>query len=270
MDPASLSPADPPLLDLPLLDLPLLEYDDDPVALLEPTRHRGRADLPERAIICFFDDVIRAVVGDRPPTYKLRWEHGQHGIWDVEVDGVRLAVCHPGCGAPLAAANLDILVAMGCTTIIACGGAGTVAPGFDMGQVVVVADAVRDEGTSYHYLPASVGRTVAASPAAIAAIETTLAERGVPYERGRTWTTDGLFRETKAKVARRREEGCLTVDMEASAMFAVAAFRGATMGQLLYCGDDLSTETWDHRGWNHDVGVRRRLFDLACAACARI
>lgn len=250
--------------------LPLLDYDADPTALLEPSRHRGRADLPERAIVCFFDEVIRALVGDRPPTYKLRWEHGQHGIWDVTHEGGRFAVCHPGCGAPLAAANLDILLAIGCTTVVACGGAGTVAAGFDMGHVVVPVDAVRDEGTSYHYLPASAGRTVGASPVAVAAIEATLEERGVPYERGRTWTTDGLFRETRAKVARRRDEGCLTVEMEASALFAVAAFRGATIGQLLYCGDDLSAETWDHRGWNQDVSVRRRLFDLACAACVRI
>jgi uridine phosphorylase len=92
----------------------------------------------------------------------------------------------------------------------------------------------------------------------------------VPFEVGRTWTTDGLFRETRAKVARRRDEGCLTVEMEAAALFAVAAFRGVTIGQLLYCGDDLSTEAWDHRGWDGDTGVRERLFEIACAAVGRL
>ena len=92
----------------------------------------------------------------------------------------------------------------------------------------------------------------------------------MPYLRGRTWTTDGLYRETRGKVARRREEGCVTVDMEASALFAVAAFHGVTIGQLLYCGDDLSTDTWDHRRWDSDVGVRRRLFDIARGACLRL
>jgi len=249
---------------------PLLDYDPDPVAFIDPTRHRGRASLPGHAVICFFDEVVRGVVGDRRPDYKLRWEHGFHGVWAVEVDGRPLTVCHPGCTAPLAAANLDVLVAMGCTKVIAVGGAGTVAAGFDVGHAVVVTDAVRDEGTSYHYLPADAGPTVASSPEARAALVAELVQRGVPHELGRTWTTDGIFRETRAKVARRRDEGCLTVDMEASALFAVAAFRGATIGQLLYCGDDLSAETWDHRGWDRATGVRRRLFEIACAACLRL
>jgi uridine phosphorylase len=263
-----------PAPDLPLGpgpgELPLLDYDPDPIAFIDPTRHRGRASLPGHAVVCFFDEVVRGVVGDRAPDYKLRWEHGFHGVWAVEVDGRPLTVCHPGCTAPLAAANLDVLVAMGCTKVIAVGGAGTVAAGFDVGHAVVVTDAVRDEGTSYHYLPADTGPTVASSPQACAALEAELTERGVPFERGRTWTTDGIFRETRAKVARRRDEGCLTVDMEASALFAVAAFRGATIGQLLYCGDDLSAETWDHRGWDRATGVRQRLFEIACAACLRL
>ena len=263
-----------PAPDLPLGpgpgELPLLDYDPDPIAFIDPTRHRGRASLPGHAVVCFFDEVVRGVVGDRAPDYKLRWEHGFHGVWAVEVDGRPLTVCHPGCTAPLAAANLDVLVAMGCTKVMAVGGAGTVAAGFDVGHAVVVTDAVRDEGTSYHYLPADTGPTVASSPQACAALEAELTERGVPFERGRTWTTDGIFRETRAKVARRRDEGCLTVDMEASALFAVAAFRGATIGQLLYCGDDLSAETWDHRGWDRATGVRQRLFEIACAACLRL
>lgn len=251
-------------------DLPLLDYDDEAFAYVDPARHRGKADLPARAVICFFDEVVKDAVGTAKPDYRLRWEHGFHGVWAIEADGQPLTVCHPGCCAPLAAANLDVLIAMGCDRIIAVGGAGTVAQGFDMGHAVIAVDAVRDEGTSYHYLPASAGRTVAASPAANDALEASLVARGVPFERGRTWTTDAIFRETRTKVARRRAEGCLTVEMEAAALFAVAQFRGVTIGQLLYCGDDLSTETWDHRGWNKDATVRQRLFDVAVAACLRL
>jgi uridine phosphorylase len=133
-----------------------------------------------------------------------------------------------------------------------------------------VVDALRDEGTSYHYLPADDGGVVASSSAATAALVAELEAEGVPFETGRTWTTDGLFRETRAKVARRREEGCLTVEMEASALLAVAAFRGATVGQLLYCADDLSAEEWDHRDWDRQGDVRRRLFDLCLAAVTRL
>jgi uridine phosphorylase len=71
-------------------------------------------------------------------------------------------------------------------------------------------------------------------------------------------------------VAARRAEGCLTVEMEAAALFAVAQYRGITIGQLLYAGDDLSGDEWDHRGWDKDRAVRERLFDLALDAVQRL
>ena len=136
--------------------------------------------------------------------------------------------------------------------------------GFDLGHVVVPTSAVRDEGTSYHYAPPDAA--VAPHPRALAAIDTVLTDAGVPYERGRTWTTDAFFRETRDKVDRRRDAGCITVEMEASAMFAAAAFRGATYGQLLYAGDDLSAKEWDGRAWDQQHDVRERLLDLALDA----
>ena len=78
------------------------------------------------------------------------------------------------------------------------------------------------------------------------------------------------FRETHAKVARRRDQGCLAVEMEAAAMFACAAFRGVTYGQLLYAGDDVSADEWDHRDWDQHQGVRDRLLDLALDAVIRL
>ena len=115
-----------------------------------------------------------------------------------------------------------------------------------MGHVIVATAAVRDEGTSYHYLPAS--REVAPTDDAVAAIVATLERHEIPFVTGKTWTTDALYRETRGKVARRAAEGCLTVEMEAAAFFAVARFRGVSFGQMLYAGDDLSGDAWDDRG----------------------
>ena len=81
----------------------------------------------------------------------------------------------------------------------------------------------------------------------------------------KTWTTDAFYRETPAKVRRRREEGCLTVEMEAAAFFAVAQFRGVPFAQLLYGGDDVSG-VWDFRAWTTHA-VREELFWLAAEAC---
>jgi len=68
----------------------------------------------------------------------------------------------------------------------------------------------------------------------------------------------------------RRAEGCLTVEMEASAFFAVAQFRVVTFGQLLYGGDDLGGEAWDHRDWVSHSSVREKLFWLAVEACLEV
>src|SRR4029079_18210299 len=137
----------------------------------------------------------------------------------------------------LAATFLEELIALGCTRFIACGGAGALDRDRAVGHIIVPTAAVRDEGPSYHYRPA--GREVVPSPAALAAIEATLRARNIDYRRAKTWTTDAPYRETRAKVARRREEGCATVEMEAAALFAVAQMRGVDFGQLLYAGDDV-------------------------------
>jgi uridine phosphorylase len=137
-----------------------------------------------------------------------------------------------------------------------------------VGHLIVPTSAVRDEGTSYHYLPPS--REVAADPHAVAVIEQTLQRHGVAYVTGKTWTTDAIYRETPEKIKRRRAEGCLAVEMEASALFAVAQFRGVTLGQILYGGDDVSGLEWDGRGWDKQRAVREKLFWLAAEAALEL
>ena len=106
-----------------------------------------------------------------------------------------------------------------------------------------------------------------ASPEGVAAIEKVLTSHGRDYTIGKTWTTDGIYRETPGKVALRRSEGCITVEMEAAAFFAVARFRGVTFAQVLYGGDDVSGEEWDHREWHKRRTVREDLLWLAVEAC---
>jgi len=148
------------------------------------------------------------------------------------------------------------------------GGGGVLVPAVALGHVVVPTAAVRDEGTSYHYLPA--GRTVQPTTAAVAAIVDVLDTHHVPHVTGSTWTTDAIYRETRAKIDRRVKEGCLTVEMEAAAFFAVAAFRGVTFGQLLYAGDDLSGDAWDERGWDTHAEGRELLFRVAAEAVLQL
>jgi len=247
---------------------PILEFDPDPTAVLEPSHLHPSTEVPEHAVLCFFQEVIEKVVAERGGTHAhvLGSEIGTNPVWEIEVDGRRLAIAHPGVGAPLAASFLEELISIGCRTFVACGGAGSLVPDQPHGHVIVPDRAVRDEGTSYHYLPADA--EAVASSRAVDAIVAALVARGIPHAVAPTWTTDGVYRETRGKVTRRVREGCLTVEMEAAAFFAVAAFRGVTFGQLLYAADDLSGEAWDDRGaFQHRYGVREELFWVAAEAC---
>ncbi len=246
---------------------PILEHDPSREAILEPMKLVKTIDAPEHCVICFFQGVIDKVVADHDARCiaTQRSEIGEHPLYEIAVDGRRLAFFHPGVGAPLAAGLLEEVIARGCRKFIACGGAGVLNREIAVGHIVVPIGAVRDEGTSYHYL--APGREVAPSVKGIAAIERVLTDRRVPYAKGMTWTTDAIYRETVAKVQQRRSEGCLTVEMEAAAFFAVAQFRGVTFAQLLYGGDDVSGIEWDSREWLSRASVREQLFWLSAEAC---
>ncbi|MEO8288361.1 MAG: nucleoside phosphorylase [Chloroflexota bacterium] len=248
-------------------EFPILEFSDQPEAMLEPKRLLRPIDLPERAVACFFQDVISRLASDHKAEIitHLQSEMGTNPVYRLEIDGQPITVFHPGVGAPLAAGFLEEVIALGCNRFIACGGAGVLDSSLVVGHVIVPYSAVRDDGTSYHYLPPS--REVAASPQAVAAIEATLTKHNVDYIVAKTWTTDAIYRETSDKIRLRKQEGCVAVEMEAAAFFAVAQFRGVQMGQLLYGGDDVGGSAWDGRHWQKRSSVREKLFWLAAEAC---
>jgi uridine phosphorylase len=249
-------------------EIPLLGFDPDPTAILEPSATVGRrARIPERVVMCFYAEILDALPAEAERITSLKAAHGAHPIWRLERHGHDVAVFHPGVGAPLCAAFLEEAIAMGARRIVACGGSGALTAELAAGDIVVPTAAVRDEGTSYHYLPPS--REVLADPEGVAAALALLEERGVAHVAGKVWTTDGLYRETRARARARRDEGCLVVEMEAAAFFAVARFRGVTFAQLLYSGDDLSSDDWDEREWTVSPS-RRRTFDLAVELATRL
>jgi uridine phosphorylase len=249
------------------MSLPILEFDPEPIALIEPSRIIQPRDVPEHCVICFFHEVIEDLVREHSArvAVKNRWEDGPHPLYETDYHGRRLAFFHPGVGAPLSAGLLEEVIAYGCRKFIVCGGCGVLAKDMPVGHLTVITAAVRDEGLSYHYLPPD--REIAAHPLAVAALERALASEGLPYRLGKTWTTDAPYRETPKKIALRREEGCSVVEMEAAALMAVAQFRGAVLGQIVYAGDDLSGAEWSHRSWHSRKEVRRNLFRLAANAC---
>ena len=248
----------------------ILEFDPSPTAILEPSEIRPKQAIPPRLVLCFFQDVLHklrdeGVLIEREDV-RVGSEIGRNPVYQLHNHD--LLVLHPGVGAPLAGGFLEEMIATGSTHVIACGGGGVLDSSLVMGHLVIPTSAIRDEGTSYHYLPPEA--EAVAHPDAVAAIEATFAKHNLPFVKGKTWTTDGLYRETRAKTARRREQGCVIVEMETAAFCAIAQFRNVVFGQILYGGDDLTGEIWDSREWDKDTSMRERLFWLAVEACQQL
>src|SRR5579885_3438476 len=185
--------------------IPLLEYDGRRAAIIEPARVIKPIDVAEHCVMCFFQEVIRELVSEGASTRLIhtgRSEAGDYPVYEMDYGGRRLAVVSPGVGGPAAAARMELMIALGCRKFIACGGAGTLDGAIAAGHIVVPDSAVRDEGASFHYLKPS--REVAPTPRALAAIEAVLRENHHEYLRGKTWTTDAVYRETRARMNLRR------------------------------------------------------------------
>ena len=174
----------------------------------------------------------------------------------------------PFLTAPGAAATIEELHAMGCEKFVICGGAGALNRGSKVGDIIVPVAAVRDEGTSYHYI--EPGREIEGHKQTLEAAAAILTEMGIPFVTGKTWTTDAMYRETPDMIELRRNEGCLTVEMETAAFFAVSKFYDIPLVQLLYAGDDVSGAAWDSRGWNKQKNIRANLIDCSVELIKRL
>lgn len=246
---------------------PILQFDPDQDAILEPHAPQINQVCPDRGVLCFFKEVLDRLAGEGlvKQMGELRSELGVNPVYVLKHKGRSLVVAHPGVGAPLAAGFLEELIALGMTKFVACGGCGVLGDHIDPGYPVILTGAVRDEGTSYHYLPPS--REVTASPHGVEILKQAFEQANVPYRLGKTWTTDGLYRETRGRRAQRLADGCEVVEMEASAFFAVAQFRGVEFGQVVYGGDLVVPEGWDRRGWDKRSSDRYNLFWMSVEAC---
>jgi uridine phosphorylase len=141
-------------------------------------------------------------------------------------------------GAPGTVMVMEELIAAGARSFIGVGAAGGLQSDLVTGACFVATSAVRDEGTSYHYLPAA--STVDADPLLTEHLRQALADGGLDPAAGTVWTTDAPYRELSGTVDRFRREGVLAVDMEAAAMFALGVCRGVEVASAMVVADVLS------------------------------
>lgn len=217
---------------------------------------------PTVALLCYQTSLFEAVVDRRPvedvsPAWSL---YDCHRL----VDHPEVAVVGDfGIGAPTAAVVMEHLAALGTEAFLSVGYAGSLTRDVAMTDVVVPDAAIRDEGTSHHYL--APAETVAPTPALHRATVAAARDSDRAVHEGPTWTTDAPYRETVPEVERYAADGVVTVEMEAAATFAVARYRGLEAAAAFVVSDYLSPDDHDPR-FEETQPHLLELFDVGVAA----
>ncbi len=194
--------------------------------------------LPSFAVATFMEPTFERLVEatDASPS-------GWHGPTRIgRLDGEPLAVSRMHFGAPAAVALSEELIGGGVRTLLVGGATGSLQPSVTIDDYVVPTSAVREEGTSLHYVTPE-HRPTATGPATRALIELARASGRTAHD-GRVWTTDAPYREFAGKVQAYAAGGVLGVDMEASALMTLAEFRGVNIGLLLTVSDHVFDPDW--------------------------
>ena len=246
-------------------------FDNASPAIISP---RAKEDRPyaDVCIITFSHEIEKYAVENHVDGViaSLVCATGRTPVYEIRRGGKRIAFYMTYVGAPITVGLAeDATAELDCKKFILFGGAGCLNKGIAHGKVMIPTAAYRDEGTSYHYAPAADYITVKNA----AVVADCMEKNGIPHVLGKTWTTDAYYRETRSNFAKRRAEGCISVEMECAALQAMCDFRGLELYVFFTSGDLLDAPEWDARhkkgekaGTQHDVGH----FDVALALAEHV
>ncbi len=244
-------------------DAPILDHPTAEPPLFLPENLLGRAAAMQgkqwgpipRCCVLDFDAELAPVAMERfGATVHPHWPCFHTTLLHFQVDGFEMGLIAGTVGAPFAVLIGEQLVASGCRHIIGYSSAGAVSAHLQLPCLVVPEGALRDEGTSYHYLPAaSYVRARGDLPGILARHAS---QCGLPVHRGLTWTTDAPYRETKTEIERHRAEGVLSVEMESAALMALAEARDVEIASLLHVTNSFATEANDFEKGEGDINER--------------
>ena len=210
--------------------------------MIEFRRAHGlrEAHAPEGVVLCLYRGVMKRFGWK----YRARRIDGfQADLFVTERGGRRVGVVgNFGIGAPAATNLAEELIAWGAKRLVILSLAGGIQPDLGAGSLVLCDRAIRDEGTSYHYLPPA--RDVAASAELVARVSKALDARSLDHVTGATWSTDAPYRETREEATAYQREGVKAVDMESAGVFAAAQVRGVSAASVLVIGDSLAGPRW--------------------------
>lgn len=197
-----------------------------PENLLREARRQKGLPLGSVPEICLLDpdgDIVRFLVSTNQAKKDPAWACYHTDLYIFEYDGLRFGVIGCAVGASFAVLVAEELFASGCQLLVSITSSGQITATRTPPYFILIDRALRDEGTSYHYLPPSDYSRIDSN--LLALLEKSISTSPVPITTGATWTTDAPFRETESAINHCRDLGILAVEMEASALYAFSQAR---------------------------------------------
>ena len=234
-----------------------------PEALVEAVRaERGieTASVPEICVLDFDGDLTDWLVKTGMAHPYPAWACFHTTMYSFEIDGTECGIVARTIGGPYAVLVAEQLYVSGARVLLGLTSAGRVSPALPVPSLVVATSAIRDEGTSYHYLSAA---DIVTAPAKLAAnLYEGLQGLGFPVSQGLVWTTDAPYRETTEELQEHAANGALAVEMQAASLFAFAQGRDANVGVVAHV-----TNAIDHTGEPFDKGSDEHGWHIVRAMC---
>ncbi len=229
-----------PILDHPL-DAPTAFRPEDLVASVRASRERPQGTIPEICVL-EFDGDLTDKLQDRGELERCdAWPCFHTTMWRWTSGDVTCGIIPRTIGGPYTVLVAEQLALCGAKLIVGLASAGRLDSRIPLPAIVLADEAIRDEGTSYHYLPP--GKTVQATQSVLPALKERLGEVGLPLRRGLVWTTDAPYRETEEQMARYADMGALAVEMQAASLFAFGQRKNCAVGLVAHV-----TNAPDHEG----------------------
>ena len=239
-------------------------FDNKSKAIIEPLINEN-APAVDACILTFSEKIEKFMTEnyDCKQIGKFRFATGDTPVYQLDCAGKKVAFYKTYVGAPACVGTVeDSLSIIKTKKYVVFGGAGCLDKKIAHGKIMIPTEAYRDEGTSYHYMPASDYVTVKNSDI----VAEFMSKNGIPYVKGKTWTTDSFYRETVNNFKKHKADGCISVEMECAGLQAMCDFRGLELYTFFTSADLLDAPEWDKRhkkgeirGTQHDAGH----FDIA-------
>lgn len=204
-------------------------------------------DFPEICVSTFSENIIQkfASLSNAKKIAALYTANGAIPVYKIRYKDRDIAFYLSRVGAPACVAGFEEIIAMGAKKFVLFGSCGVLVDDKVKENIIIPVSAVRDEGTSYHYIAPSA--EIEADEHSIRVLENVLKRCGYSYVKGKTWTSDAIYRETIPAINERRQDGCLVVEMECASMLAVSQYRRIPFIQFLYGADNCGSDKWEIR-----------------------